>query len=902
MTLLPGRRLGPYEILALRGKGGMGEVYRARDSRLDREVAVKVLPAELVDTENLRERLHREARSASQLSHPHVCTVFDVGHVDGLDYLVMEYLEGETLWDRLRRGPMELDEALRSGAQIARGIAAAHRRNLVHRDLKPGNVMLTRGGAKVLDFGLAKATDRPGALTSDTQGATPPPQLTRTGAWVGTPHYMSPEQISGDPADARSDVFALGVVLYEMVTGRQPFGGANAAELIASVVSSQPKALRVHQPRASPRLQWVISRCLEKDPEERWQDSHDLALELEAIAAGTGDSSASRVASRALPQALAWLGAAAFAGLVLGLLLGRMVLGARVDAEAEDSRLATWTVTELELPLPRGFQGKSVALAPDGRSVAFVGEQPGRRQLFLRHLDSLESRPIPGTEGVETVYWFSPDAKALTYRQGRVLLSVTLQGGGGVLPLVDDGWNGRLAADGYLYFNRLRNMANREGTELWRMPAAGGESTLLGRGFVAGGPIPGTQLLLTHAPSAAGSRYWFEIELLDLESGRLSHIVEGVRPYFLAPDFLVFYRENTLWAARIDLSRSELASEPRPVETSVRSDLFVANDFGAFDLNERGDLLYRTVGQEGLAAVVWVGIDGRRLGEAAPERRGFETPSLSFDGRFVGLSVRNANGSTERWLLELESASWTRPAQAGRINSRQLWTNHGRETVFTSNREGFLRAYVQSADGSGQPTPLLDLDDGHVLLDLSPDGRYVLYSPMSTRGLRVYDRVSDTTRTLESSAWILSACMHPSGRWVFYAAAVDAANTSSEIWLQPYPEPGEPRQVSRGGAQEVRCSHDGRQIYYRTPTHFVAQPLADESGALRTGRPVTLFEDRFLHTQVDGLTNYAVHSDGRFLVLELTAQEDQGGVVLIQNWVAKLRRIFEENRAASIQP
>jgi eukaryotic-like serine/threonine-protein kinase len=895
MTLQPGYRLGPYEILELRGKGGMGEVYRARDTRLAREVAIKVLPAELSEREQFRQRLRQEAKSVSQLGHPHVCALFDIGSEAGVDYLVLEYLEGETLEERLRRGPLPLEEVLRFGAQVARGVGAAHRKQLVHRDLKPGNVMVTPGGAKVLDFGLSRIASA--VLPGTETGAATPAALTAEGALVGTLHYMSPEQLAGKEADTRSDVFALGALLYEMVTGERPFRGSSAADLIASILRSQPEPLSRRGLLTPPRLERLVSRCLEKDPERRWQSAHDVALELESIAADEPDQRAPTAAPRRRPVAML-AGAALIAGLALGLAFDRLVDGAP-NGDQEPS----WTTTELDLPLPRGYLGRMLALAPDGRTVAFVGETGSSRQINLRRLDSLDITPVRGTEGVEALGWFSPEASTLTFRQGRELRNIAVLGGT-PSTLVQDAWSGRFGGDGFLYYSRLQDQATRDGSELWRVPVDGGNAERAGHGYVSDAPIPGTRVLLTHAPGEGDARdYWSDIEALDLETGVQRALARGVRPFFVAPGFLVFYRDNAIWAAPFDPVRDELGAEPRPIETRVRGEFSFGVDFGAFDVSAKGDLLYRSSGTEGAASLVWIGRDGRLLGEVSPERRGFQGPALSPDARSLAASVRDALGSSERWLLELETGSWTRPAQSGpanlpvsrgRVGGGQTWISDGREIVFSSNHRGYLSSYVQPADGSAAPIPLLEGDFAHLHLDVSPDGRYVLFSPLGPRGLSVYDRESREVRSLEPSAWLYSACFHPSGRWIAYALSVDAANTASEVWVRPFPGAGEPRQISTGGATEVLCSRDGREIYYRSPTHVMAVPVTVTEDRLRSGRPVALFEDPFLRNQVNGLRNYEVHPGGRFLMVQVAGEEDDGKIVLVQNWVAKLRRAFAD--------
>src|SRR5579872_534754 len=409
MSILPGSRLGPYEVISPLGVGGMGQVFKARDTRLDRSVAIKVLPAEFAADPQLKIRFEREAKTISQLSHPHICTLYDVG--DG--FLVMELLEGETLADKTAKGPLPLDQVLRYGIEIAEALDKAHKAAVVHRDLKPANVMITKSGAKLLDFGLAKTRS-----VVDFDGATQQKALTKEGAILGTFQYMAPEQLEGIEADARTDIFAFGTVLYEMATGKRAFEGKTKTSLIAAIVSGEPKPLRATQPLTPPAFEHVVAKCLAKDPEDRWQSAHDVAEELRWIrdVAQAQTSGAPRRTSKAT-VASAFLGGALIATIAVFALRNRFV----------PQRPTTQLTIPITIPLA-ATATPTIAIAPSGRTVAFIGDRDGVTQLCLRRLGSLDAFAVPGTDGATSPF-FSYDSRWVAFGAGRSLMKMPVEGG-----------------------------------------------------------------------------------------------------------------------------------------------------------------------------------------------------------------------------------------------------------------------------------------------------------------------------------------------------------------------------------------------------------------------------------------------------------------------------------------
>ncbi len=451
MTLLPGSRLGPYEVVAFVGVGGMGEVYKARDTRLDRTVALKVLPAQVASDPQFRERFEREARVVSSLDHPHICALYDVGRERGVDFLVMQFLDGETLASRLMSGPLPLDQALGCAIEACSALAAAHRKGIVHRDLKPGNVMLTKSGAKLLDFGLAKTTAMPvaaGVSVAPTQEA----PLTAQGTILGTLQYMAPEQLEGKEADPRTDIFAFGAMLYEMLTGRKAFEGRSQASLITAIMSAQPVPITACQPLAPPAIDHIVRTCLAKDPDARFQSAHDLLMNLKWIVedgsptAGTAPMGTSRRWRARLGTAASVAGAMVIASLATWWLTRPQSVAAPSVVRATIALPATASVRAGR------FTVANVAISPDGTHIVYAGAAGDDSQLYLRSLDRTEVMPIAGTGGALNPF-FSPDGQWVAFYAGGKLKKVPIVGGGSLtLCDADFAFGGAWSDDGTIVF------------------------------------------------------------------------------------------------------------------------------------------------------------------------------------------------------------------------------------------------------------------------------------------------------------------------------------------------------------------------------------------------------------------------------------------------------------------
>ena len=458
MTIAIGTRLGPYEVLSPLGAGGMGEVYRARDTRLERTVAIKVLPSHLSSSLDIRQRFEREAKTISQLSHPHICALYDVGNQDGVEYLVMEYLEGETLADRLAKGPLPLEQTLRYGIEVAGALEKAHRQGIVHRDLKPGNVMLTKSGVKLLDFGLAKVLQPEAPMGSLTSAPTAAGDVTREGTILGTLSYMAPEQLEGKKADPRTDIFALGATLYEMATGRKAFSGQSQASLISSILTSEPQPITTVAPLTPPALDRVVKTCLAKDPDDRWQSAGDIARQLKWIEDGSAAAIPSGIAGeRQRREGLAWVIAVLALVAAIAVLLSR-----RPPAPRE---LTRFTIMP---PSGQGFLPLLV-LSPDARRIAFLlQDEGGRNSIGVRSLDSLEMRRLPGTEDARGMFW-SPDGREIAFFSEGSLKRIGADGGP-VQTICESGggFSGTWNRQGTILFTK------EFGSPIVAVPAAGG--------------------------------------------------------------------------------------------------------------------------------------------------------------------------------------------------------------------------------------------------------------------------------------------------------------------------------------------------------------------------------------------------------------------------------------------
>jgi serine/threonine protein kinase/Tol biopolymer transport system component len=852
----------------------MGEVYRARDTRLDRTVAVKVLPQHLPSSPDVRQRFEREAKTISALSHPHICALYDVGNQDGVEYLVMEYLEGETLADRLAKGPLPLEQTLRYGIEMADALDKAHRQGIVHRDLKPGNVMLTKSGVKLLDFGLAKALPSPPGRAAGGEGLTSLPtqaNLTQEGTILGTLQYMAPEQLEGKEADSRSDIFALGATLYEMVTGMRAFSGSSRASLITAIMSTDPPSLSSSQPLSPPALDRVVRRCLIKDPERRWQSARDAALELEDLArAPEADTTARPAVIRRWRSLGGWV----FAILLLFLLLGSL-LGPWHARPASPVGSIRFTI-----PPPAGstFEGM-LALSPDGRRIAFVASaSDGRDLLWTRALDSLDARRLEGTDGAAYPFW-SPDGSSIAFfAQGK--LKRIGSSGGSPQTLCDavgprgGSWGSR----GTIVFS------TNVGGEIDRVSETGGQATALphlvskvGETFRWPDFLPDGRhflyLVLAGDPNPGGI---YAASIDSKETARLV-IADGTGTYG-APGYLLFRRGSRLMAQRFDPKRLRLAGEAFPLVEDLWWD-GVSTLATAVSVSSTGLLAYQTGGL-GTTRLLWYDRTGRELGPIGPPGAYFE-PALSPDARSLAVS-RTDSDKTNIWKIDLERGGFV--PVSSRSAATPLWSTDGHRILYSVFPSG--EVFVRDAQGAEQEKLLFKAPSFTPLDDWSRDGRFVFYNainwPTFHFDVGVRDLRDGVNRPLLQATFNQSgARLSPDGHWLAYES--EEAGTA-EVFVRSFPEPGEKRQVSAGGGNQPRWRGDGRELFYVSPDRKIVAVDIRTTPQLEAGAPRPLFQTRIVPL-VEARNHYDVTPDGQRFVVNSRRLEDAAlPITVVVGW------------------
>ncbi len=805
MALTRGTRLGPYEIQSPLGAGGMGEVWKARDTRLERTVAIKVLPPALASSPDLRARLEREAKAISGLHHPHICTLYDIGSQDGIDFLVMEHLEGETLAERLTRGPLSLEQALKTGIEIAGALDQAHRAGIVHRDLKPGNIMLTKAGAKLMDFGLAKPV-APGAassaggppVTADTPTVSLAP-LTGKGTIVGTFQYMAPEQLEGRDADARSDIFAFGATLYEMIAGQRAFRGASQASLIAAIMSADPAPVSSVQPLASPALERVVRRSLAKDPDDRWQTARDLWQELVWIQEG-GRGTPTVAGTSGKPQArMAWAVAGVFAvtAIVLAALLFRQ--------ETPVPRPVRFTVNAPEGTLVGGRP----AISPDGENILFqaVGGQLQQIQVYLLSLATGATRALAGAEGAYAPYWSFDSRSFMVLRDG-VLIRMDLNGGQPQslqLPFVP----------GNSFWGPQGIVSSADGILRWFQPDGSGLRQLRAPSPKEPGVLavpsllPGSQWVMYNSRAAAGaSPFIVHLTTINGKTDRTLFTADSPAVYG-APGYILYLRGSVLMARPFNPKTGELRGDAAPVVEGV----------DAFSVSENGVLVYRPGSAAADAHLVWFDRAGKNLGTVG-SAADYSGPALSPDGSRLALGIRDPAVQTrDIWVFDLARGTSTKLTFDPKDDFNPVWSPDGSRIAFSSDRRGARNLYIKSASGTGDEELLLESDRNKNAEDWSRDGRWLAYNEAAPgAGNDIWTLSLDTRQPrpfLQTRFNEDEASFSPDGKWIAYRSAESGR---SEVYVQPFAEeaPGAAGKwvVSNAGGLEPQWRGDGKELFY----------------------------------------------------------------------------------------
>ena len=888
MPLTTGHRLGPYEILALIGAGGMGEVYKARDTRLDRAVAIKVLPEKLAQNPEYRQRLEREARAVAALNHPHICTLHDIGQQDGIDFLVFEYLEGETLAARLAKGPIPFEESLRYMVQVADALDKAHRKELTHRDLKPGNIMLTKAGAKLLDFGLAKTAAR--APAGMTQLPTADAGLTVSGAILGTLHYMSPEQLQGNPVDARSDIFSFGVVLYEMATGAKAFPGTNLASVIAAILTVEPKSISVLDPMSPPALDRAVKKCLAKDPDDRWQSAADLGSQLQWLSESTVPSTPLAQRRDRKGAVLPWLVAATLAALLLAVTLFR-----RAPEPAETTRFPVFP------PEKASFAG-SFSLSPDGRRLACRVTMPDGTLMFaLRSMDSLAARPLPGTEEGTYSFW-SPDSRFLAFFAGGKLKKIDVAGGPAQTLCDTSGVGGAWTRDGVIIFGRpsggLQRVAAEGGVPapVTSLDASRQENAHLAPRF-----LPDGRHFLYLVRSTQREQNGIYVGSLDAKpeaQPRQRHVETDTQAEYVpdrrgGPGYLLFLREATLMAQPFDPAGLRLTGSAVPVAEQVGAVPYLAT----FSASTNGTLAYRSGAFS--TQLAWFDREGRPLGPVGP-LGDHRDPALSPDQQRVAFSRHDA-GTADIWLLELARGAASRFTFHPALDSSSVWSPDGRRIVFASQRDGPGNLYVKLASGAGGEELLLKSAEQMWPVDWSSDGRFVLYvsvGPKSAEDLWVLPAAEGGAGPegaprkpvpfAQTQFRERQGAFSPDGRWIAY---ISDESGRGEVYVQASPGAASGAsgkwQVSTTSGANPRWRPDGKELFYIAGRKMMTVDVKTAGSSFERGVPRPLFDVRTVFTPAVG-NHFAVSQDGRRFLINGPAEETAvTPITVVMNWAPK---------------
>ena len=897
MPLAPGSKLGPYEIVSPLGAGGMGEVYRARDTRLDRSVAIKVLPTHLSSDPEAKQRFDREARAISSLNHPNICTLHDVGHQGGVDYLVMELLEGETLADRLMKGPLPAEQVLKYGIEICEGLERAHKNGVVHRDLKPGNVMLTKAGAKLMDFGLAKSVTAGNAPASGLTGTLMSPggshPLTAQGTVLGTFQYMSPEQVEGKDADARSDIFALGAVLYEMATGKRAFTGKSQASIVAAILASEPQPISAVQPMAPVALERVVKTCLAKDPEERFQTVHDLKLQLKWIAEGGSQAGVTAPVAARRKSSLV-MGAVA----AIALIAGAMLAAVYFSQAGQPRRVIRASILAPEGSefLSLDIEGGAPAISPDGKQLAFVArDKQGSILLWLRSIDSMTARPLSGTENAGHPFW-SPDSRSIGFFARNKLQKVDVASGS-VQTICEAGLGrgGSWSKDGVILFTPSTTDV------LYRVAAAGGSAVKATQFDASRGEnshrwpnfLPDGKHYLFFVRSSQGTDVaGIYVGALDSKEHHLL-LRTAFGAAYAEPGHLLSIREQSLVEQPFDADKLALTGDPVPIAEHVAEN--GATSGAMFSVSQNGVLAYQP-GQN--TAVGWNLVMYDRSGKKVSDigTNLFLWPSLSPDATKVAVGVTDIHfGTPDVWVYDLARGTRTRLTFEPGRETYAVWMPDGQSVIFASDQNNLPHMYRKSVDGTGTTETVLETPDTVELpRSVCHDGRYLLYERRAGTSKTRYDVWAlplggdhKPFPLVQSEFDDLDPVFSPDCKWVAYTSDDDG---QLEVYITHFPDATGKYQVSTSGGVNPRWRGDGKELFFISPQdrNLNSVSVAQRGNGLELGTAHTLFAT---HAVSQGLGPFDVTADGqRFLVNGENIQVTNEPVTLVVNWDAELKK------------
>ncbi|HVT45770.1 MAG TPA: protein kinase [Thermoanaerobaculia bacterium] len=877
--IAPGTRLGPYEILDAIGAGGMGEVYRGRDTRLDRSVAIKVLPPHLSSNAAFKLRFEREARVISGLNHPNICTLHDIGEQEGLDYLVMELCDGQTLADRLTKGPLPMDQVLRIAIQIAGALDRAHRSGIVHRDLKPGNIMLTRSGAKLLDFGLAKpalgllSNSEPSsagpAVANDVTQHKP---LTAEGTIVGTIQYMAPEQVEGLEADARSDLFAFGAILYEMVTGRRAFDGKTKASLIVSILDREPQPLSEIQPLTPRSLDRVITTCLAKDPEERWQSAHDLMRELEWIRDGVSSPSLPAASQRRRSrERLAW---------ALAIVLPIVAIAGTWISMRATVRAPKRLVSAIAPPadaqfLVTGDTAGPVTLSPDGRWTAYVAYGKTGPRLWLQSLETGDALGVAGGEKAKFPFW-SPDSRSIAFFALGKLMIVDIDGASPrAIADAPDARGGSWGPDGRILF------VPHTQTGVFQVSSSGGAAepvtTLHAPYTTHRWPafLPDGKRFLyiaaSHSSPASPDTAIFLGSIEGEESRKLMASASNGLPY---RDYVLYVLSGKLLARRLE--DGSLTGDPIPIRDNVLHDPGTWRSI--VSVSSTGLLAYHPAGATLGSGLVWMDRSGNELGEIAP--RIVSDVAISPDGEKVAMVVGDPRRAV--YVYDIERGVEMRLSFVDANTVGPVWTRDSRNVVFQAVTSDEFQLFIKPVDGSSSERMLFRSRSEIRPTDVSPDGSLILLNAGGPSGTVMALPLAggEPYVVIESPDQEYDARFSPDGRWITY-------NTTSARtpFLAPFPGPGGKWQITNDVAYTAWWHPNGKEIFYLGGNHVSSVEVSFEGGSVRLGAPKTLFP---IEVNTNN-SSISMAPDGERFLAVTTQPRGSSGAILVTNWDGGLK-------------
>ncbi|HSA91934.1 MAG TPA: protein kinase [Terriglobales bacterium] len=905
MALSSGTKLGPYEIVDTLGAGGMGEVYRARDTRLDRTVAVKVLPSHLSADPERKQRFEREARAISSLQHPHICTLHDVGSQDGVDFLVMEHLEGETLAERLKKGALPTEQVLKIGMEVADALDKAHRQGVVHRDLKPGNIMLTKSGSKLLDFGLAKpagTTLASGTLAqaltapSPVSPLSPTTPLTQQGTIVGTFQYMSPEQVEGKEADARTDIFALGAVLYEMATGKRAFEGKSQLSVASAILERDPEPISRVQPLAPAALEHVVKTCLAKDPEDRWQSAADVRRQLKWISEGGSQVGVPvpEAHARRMKFRLGWAIAAVASLAAVGFASAYFLLASRPAQ-----------IIHSQLPAPEkaifdftGDLGGPPVLSPDGKRIVFAAhtaESP--KALWVRQLDSDTAQHLDGTDGAYFPFWSADSRFVGFFADGKLK---KIPAGGGPVTTLADAPNARGGAwgkdDVIVYTPDFREV-------LYKISAAGGLPVKVteidsvkhtthrwpfflpdGKHFI---------YLATNHSGSSREANGIYFGSLDGKGSKQLVATEGAGQY--ASGYLLFQSQATLVAQPFNPSSGVLSGEPMPVAERVQYDSGIWRSL--FTVSENGLLAYQGGSARLGTELVWFDRTGKQVGRVA-ERERYADPRLSPDGKRLAVTVGDPLANI--WVFDLVRGTKTRLTFDNATHNYPSWSPDGSRIAFASFVGPFAGAglgsslHTKASNGTGQDELLLASEQGFgsSYPEFSPDGRYLVYQRASgPTGSSVWavpvsgeKKPFPVAQPQSPQNAVFDQRISPDGRWLAYTSNDSGAD---EIYVTPFPAGGGRWQITTNGGDRVAWRGDGKELYYWGNDQMLTAVEVNPQGSeFQVGATKPLFR---LSAPAVGMP-YDVSSDGQRFLVNYLHEDSSTPLTLVVNWTTALKK------------